>query len=163
VVKILKNTIIILGFPGVGKTTYSKNTQLDVSDSDSSLFSWSDSTKTERHEDWPENYHQHIKSLIGIKDVIFVSTHKEVRDMLLQDKDLERRCYTIIPDGFEFRKYMDNYTNRGNDVRFLSLMEQKWDAFRDDAFKNGVGVRIILKPNQYIDDEIIKRLTAKEC
>lgn len=55
-------------------------------DSDSSNFSWvkdenGNNTK-ERNPEFPKNYIEHIKSNIGKVDVIFVSSHKVVREAL---------------------------------------------------------------------------------
>lgn len=157
-----KNTIIVLGFPGTGKSTFCENTDMDVSDSDSSLFSWQDITNRIRHPEWPDNYIEHIKSLIGTCDVIFVSTHKEVRRALAVDPALERRCYTVIPSYESLPVYVENYTGRGNSLDFVQFMADNWEALRDDTFRHGVGRRIILKPGEYIGDELMGRLTAKE-
>ena len=157
-----KNTIIILGFPGTGKTRFAQTTSLDVSDSDSSMFSWSDDTKTTRHPDWPANYKAHIAGLIGAKDVIFVSTHAEVREMLRSDKELERRCFTVLPEGDRYSEFIANYLARGNNARFIALMQDKWEDFRSDAFKNGAGCRVLLPRGRYIDNELVSELSAAE-
>lgn len=157
-----KNTIIILGFPGIGKTRFSQTTTLDVADSDSSMFSWVDDTKTQRHPDWPVNYKSHISELIGNKDIIFVSTHHEVREMLRSDKALERRCFTVLPEADRYVEFMRNYEERGNDVRFIALMQDKWECFRSDALKHGVGRCVLLPYGRYIDDELISRLSTYE-
>lgn len=155
-------TLIILGFPGTGKSTFTKTTNLRVSDSDSSLFSWKDISKKERHPDWPNNYKKHIKSLIGDVDIIFVSTHSEVREMLRSDKLLAKRCITVIPDGEDFELYMDNYKNRGNDKSFLDLMSKNWYNFRRDTFENGVGRRRILRSGEFINEEFVRIFWLKE-
>ena len=85
-----KDTIIISAFPACGKTWCVENLKdkFDMSDSDSSNFSWvynkteDGTTIKERNPEFPKNYIDHIKSLIGEKDFIFVSSHDVVRKVL---------------------------------------------------------------------------------
>ena len=70
-----KQTIIISGFPGIGKShLYDRG--WDALDSDSSHFSWvkdSEGKNTkERHPDFPNNYMEHIKNNLGKYYYIFV-------------------------------------------------------------------------------------------
>jgi hypothetical protein len=71
----MKKTIIVSAFPGTGKTYCWVNTDLDVIDSDFSTFAKSD---------FPNNYIKHIKSKIGTKDIILVSSHSIVREALVK-------------------------------------------------------------------------------
>ena len=69
------SAILISAFPGMGKS-YAYNELKDkirVLDSDSSKFDKSD---------FPRNYIEHIKNNIQNQDIIFISSHKEVRDAL---------------------------------------------------------------------------------
>lgn len=79
-----KITKVISGFPGAGKSYFATHcgSNLVVQDSDSSQFSWI--RPGERHPDFPQNYIQHIKDLLGTADIIFVSSHKEVRAALVE-------------------------------------------------------------------------------
>ena len=72
-------TKVYSAFPGCGKTTYFKNTDNNVLDSDSSTFD-------KRH--FPGNYLDHIeRSLEDLNvDKILVSSHKDVRDGLVRRK-----------------------------------------------------------------------------
>lgn len=64
----MKETTIISGFPGIGKSYFFRNQEYNnrtVLDSDSSEFSWvkdenGNNTK-ERNPDFPSNYIDHIK------------------------------------------------------------------------------------------------------
>ena len=72
----MRKTVIILGFPAVGKSRLKemfKNSNIKVVDSDSSMFDKSD---------FPANYMRHIESLIGNVHIIMVSTHDTVREAL---------------------------------------------------------------------------------
>ena len=88
-------TAIISVFPGCGKSYfYNKyngeicagRTPWKILDSDSSEFSWikdeNECNTKERSPNFPNNYIQHIKDNIGKVDIIFVSSHKEVRKAL---------------------------------------------------------------------------------
>mgnify|MGYP000294488544 CR=1 FL=1 len=55
-------TRIISAFPATGKSFYFKHTGLEVLDSDSSLFSWSEPEV--RNPEFPQNYINHITFLI---------------------------------------------------------------------------------------------------
>ena len=73
------NTKIIAGFPGIGKTYLYNLIQKDTTkrfsaiDSDSSTFD---------KKDFPKNYMEHILGNVGKVDLIFISSHKEIRDAL---------------------------------------------------------------------------------
>ena len=76
-------TIVVSGFPGVGKSYYVNYgegsdymPQGFAIDSDSSTFDKSN---------FPKNYIEHIKENIGKVKIIFVSSHKEVRDALVKN------------------------------------------------------------------------------
>lgn len=154
-----QDTLIIAGFPGVGKSHFHKNNLGDlglVSDSDSSLFSkklemtmiepdgeikagvgnrtlpYTRDRKFEEipNPDFPQNYIDHIKSKIEEgKKLIFVSTHKQVIDALIE-ADLE---FTIVyPDRSLLVPYLDRYIQRNSSGSFIKLIMDKWDSFIDD-------------------------------
>lgn len=82
-------TVIVSAFPACGKSWVFENQDklsLKVADSDSSKFSWvldEEGLSTgARNQDFPTNYIEHIKSLVGEVDYILVSSHQEVRDAL---------------------------------------------------------------------------------
>ena len=101
----MKKTKIISAFPACGKTyAFEKLNEngYEILDSDSSKFSWMDVVDKVyemknrgkelqrryikvRNPEFPSNYIQHIKENIGKADYIFVSSHKEVRDALIQN------------------------------------------------------------------------------
>lgn len=118
-------TKIVSGFPGIGKSTIFKNfPHIKCVDSDSSQFSWS--SPGIRHSDFPNNYIDHIKSLIGKVDFIFVSTHQVVRKAL-QDNNL---LYWLVYPNVELKEqYIKNYIGRGNDDKFVSMMKNNFEKF----------------------------------
>lgn len=116
-----KDAIIISAFPGTGKTYYYKNTRkVIVMDSDSSKWP---------KEGFPENYIKHIKENINSVDVIFVSTHKEVRDAMSR-KGLE---FMLVYPNRDLRdEYMMRYLDRGSDVAFVKLLYINWNKWLDE-------------------------------
>ena len=116
----MKETTIISGFPGVGKTEFFKDQKYHgrvCLDSDSSEFSWvkdenGNNTK-ERNPEFPKNYIEHIKSNIGKVDVIFVSSHKVVREALEKEG---LNYYLVYPKREDKTEYIRRYRKRGNEV-----------------------------------------------
>lgn len=145
-------TKIIAGFPGIGKTEAVKALGDRASDSDSSQFSWTyDSHGKKRHPDFPKNYVEHIKSLIGKKEFIFVSTHKDVRDALLDN------ClffYLVYPQVTAKAEYVERYKARGNDEKFISFVEREWEEWIRQLDEVGQGCHKIKMLNPYLMDEM---------
>jgi len=121
-------TRIISGFPGIGKSYYHKKYPKTTLDSDSSWFSWirKPDGKKVRDPDFPNNYIKHIKENIGKYEFIFVSTHKEVRDVLKEN------CiffYLVYPDRDQKERFLKLYTERGSDKDFIKLLSDNWDIW----------------------------------
>lgn len=141
----MNESIIIFGFPGVGKSyafEHQEELGLELQDSDSSHFHWlykddefkepvlDENGKKVVHPAWPANYAQYIE-LTGREqevnpDFIFVSTHEEVMEAILA---LGFISFCIYPDINMKDKFMQLYKDRGNDERFLKLMDEKWEEF----------------------------------
>lgn len=134
-----KNTIIISAFPACGKTWCVENLKdkFDMSDSDSSNFSWvynkteDGTTVKERNPKFPKNYIDHIKSLIGKKDFIFVSSHDVVRKAL---KAEELPYFLVYPDNTGSNKCLwdERMTGRGSPNSMISFVMGNWDNFIED-------------------------------
>jgi len=106
---------------------------LKILDSDSSLFSWiydGDGNKTDqRNKDFPANYIQHIKDHLDTEDVIFVSSHKSVREAL---EKAGIPYILIYPDKSLKEEWMRRFKERGNDESFIKFQDEHWDEFIDD-------------------------------
>lgn len=112
-----KKTYIIAGFPGVGKSWLKDNYGETVSDSDSSQFDKAD---------FPNNYITHLKGLIGVKDIVLVSTHKAV----LEGLESEGIDYILCYPKRELKdEYLERYKQRGSPEGFIKLLGDKWDEF----------------------------------
>ena len=87
-------------FPGTGKSycyNNDNNPCLIILDSDSSKFDKAG---------FPENYIQHIKENIGKVDIIFISTHEEVRSALVENS----LDFTLIyPEKILKNEYIQRY------------------------------------------------------
>mgnify|MGYP003093254239 FL=1 len=134
---LLKKTKIISAFPACGKTYAFKKLNENghkVLDSDSSKFSWvitDDGTKV-RNPEFPSNYIQHIKENIGKADYIFVSSHKEVRDALIENGI----CFTLVyPDRSMKAEWIGRVFLRGSGEKFCQLIADNWDNWIDEIEK----------------------------
>lgn len=162
---------IISAFPACGKSTYYKKWSqysdqniwrkknngkpvfnskgepcgVKILDSDSSLFSWiydENGNKTDkRNPDFPNNYIQHIKEHMDTEDIIFISSHKVVRQAL------EREgipYYLIYPHKQMKEEWMTRFKNRGNDESFIKFQDEHWDEFIDDMENETFPTKIVL-------------------
>lgn len=148
----MKQTKIISGFPGVGKSTLFKyKGDILISDSDSSLFSWIEPGV--RHPDFPGNYIEHIKGKIGELDYIFVSSHDVVREAL----NKEGLDYTIVYPSKKIKdEYIQRYIDRGNNEKFVKLLESNYELFINEIERETKPKLISLKKGQYLSDVLDK-------
>lgn len=138
-----KKTLVVSAFPGCGKSHMFRNNEGKlIMDSDSSKFDKSD---------FPRNYIKHIKSNIGKADIIMVSSHKEVRDALV-DNEIE---FTLVYPKRDIKlEYIQRYKNRGNDSSFIKLLESKWNEWMDELEQQSNCKKIELEKGQYLSDVI---------
>ncbi len=137
-----KETLIISAFPGCGKSHYFRENKdkIIVLDSDSSKFDKSD---------FPRNYIQHIKENIGKADVIMVSSHKEVRDDLVQN---EIKFTLVYPDISIKDEYIQRYIDRGSPEPFINLLTKNWELWIGELNTQIGCNKIKLKEGQYLSD-----------
>lgn len=152
-----KKSIIISAFPAVGKSyLYDNQDKLNikVSDSDSSKFSWiPNTTPKERNPDFPNNYIQHIKDIKGKYDLILVSSHKNVRDSLIENN----LPFIIVYPSKELKEeYMKRYKQRGNDKQFIDMMDKNFESFVDeiDSITSPLVQKVKLTTPKYLSDVI---------
>lgn len=139
-------TKIISAFPGTGKTWFTNQDWYlgseSVSDSDSSKFP---------KDQFPQNYIEHIKSLIGVKSIVFVSSHKVVREALYE---AEIPFTLIYPDQSLKDEYIGRYYERGSAPEFLKLVSTNWDIWMQELREQKGCKRIVLKAGQFISNVI---------
>lgn len=137
-----KTTLIIAGFPGIGKSFLKKEYGELVSDSDSSKFP---------KDEFPKNYIKHINSLIGKKSIILVSTHKEVLKGL---EDAKISYILAYPREDLKNEYLRRYEERGSPAHFIELLDTNWTQFHADLKEAKPIFRMILSYDEYLKDKI---------
>lgn len=120
-------TRLICAFPGTGKSYLAKQYPWRMLDYDSSRFSWRTNSEgvKERNPDFPNNYIKHIKSLMEANryEVIFVSSHSEVRQALKENGIFFTLVYPRLQDK---SKYIKRYSDRGNTEDFIKSVSRNW-------------------------------------
>ena len=145
-------TIICAGFTGVGKSFFIKsNPNLKCMESESSNFT--DNRGTNRiliteNSEWPNNYLNHIKENIGKYDIIFVSTHKELRESLTEN-NIE--FLLVYPDISLKEEYLERYKKRGSSNDYLKLVDKNWETWINQL-ENEKCKKIVLNSNEYLSD-----------
>lgn len=156
-------TIVIAAFPGAGKSvTVADNPDLAISDSDSSNYSWKivDGVRTdERNPEFPQNYITRIKDMLddGL-DFVFVSTHKEVRKALEENKI---KYVLVYPEKECKEEYMKRFEKREDTEEFIKTISDNWDAWIDDmsveAFPK---LKMLLGGDQYLDRNMLETIAT---
>lgn len=133
----VKPTIVISAFPACGKSyiVNHNTTEYMMLDSDSMKYSWiyENGVKTDRRNpDFIKDYIAHIKENIGKVDVIFVSSHSEVRKALRDNGIL----YFMVHPSLEMKETMlTRMRVRGNDDSFIKFQEEHFEQFINDIKK----------------------------
>lgn len=132
-------TIIVSAFPGTGKTHFFENSRkLTILDSDSSKFD-------KNH--FPKNYIEHILENIGKVDVVLVSSHKIVRDALVE---AGIPFILVYPKKELKAEYIERYKQRGNLKDFVDLIEKNWDSWIDGCSGQTKCFKHQLSSNEYL-------------
>ncbi len=162
-----KRTVVVSAFPCCGKTYAFENYQNKYSmlDSDSSKFSWTyEAEKDEngnilrgikrvRNPNFPKNYIEHIKENIGKVDIIFVSSHLQVREEM--EKAGIRYC-TVYPKKEMLNEWVGRMYRRGNDESFIRFQIEHWDEFMHNITFEPYGFGICrLGNNEYLDVDFL--------
>lgn len=143
-------TLVVSGFPAVGKSRFYATSGLSVADSDSSQFSWRSPGK--RHPDFPDNYMRHIKSLLGKRDVILVSSHKDVRDALVANGI---RFTLVYPQRAIKEQYLERCRERGSDDAFVAMLDKMWDVWIGELQEQPHCEHIELGRDEYLSDVLL--------
>lgn len=113
------DTYLISAFPGCGKTVayFDLKDTIKVKDSDSSTFDKSE---------FPNNYIKAIKEDIGNYDMIFVSSHKEVRDALEEEKI---PYILFFPSVSRRTEFLENYTRRRTPPKLIQKIDEHFEEW----------------------------------
>jgi len=142
-------TKVISAFPACGKSFAVENfsDRYTMLDSDSSSFSWL--SEGVRNPNFPLNYIKHIKENIGKVDFIFVSSHKEVRNLLHEHKI---DFILVYPLKSQLNEYIKRCENRGSDEKFINFIKNNWYDFIKELDNEDVDIKIQLSENCFISD-----------
>lgn len=133
----MRETLVISAFPACGKTYAAKHLSergVDVLDSDSSKFSWitDENGNKVRNPRFIEEYIAHIKENIGKVDLIFVSSHKEVR-RAMQKNQID---YTLVrPDAELKEQWVGRCFLRGDSHEFCKNLAEHWEEWIGECKK----------------------------
>lgn len=154
----MKQTKIVSAFPCCGKThslEHNNDPSISICDSDSSLFSWildsNNETTPERNSAFPSNYIAHIKQCIGKYDVIFVSSHAEVRQALY---DAGLNFVVVAPDKSCKSEWVSRASKRVGHPLSASLMNNMYNSWIQsiEEFSQEFSVPVhTLYSGEYID------------
>ena len=153
----MKKTIVVSAFPGKGKSYMTKSSVLNITDSDSSKFSWiyKNGIKTdERNPNFIPDYIDHIKSCIksGEYDVIFVSSHEDVRRALAAAKIPYFLIYGYQSDKED---YLELYRERGNTEKFIENISSNYKKYVESMDKETFPIKIKLHAREFIDEDLV--------
>ena len=144
----------ISGFPGIGKTMYKekyagkkRNYDFKVSDSDSSKFSWM--REWIRDYRFPQNYIDHLLKIEEDYDYVFVSSHKEVRQALVDNGIF---FVLVIPHLSLKQEYLKRYKKRGSSPEFIDMMDKNWEKFILDCEAQTNCTLYELESGQFLTD-----------
>lgn len=154
-------SVIISGFPGIGKTYAAKSYPdrcVDI-DSSSSHYVMIEGCKIALP-GWVEGYVDKIKETLDScsYEYIFVSSHEEVRE------ELERRCidyFVVVPSIEDRDSYILRYLKRGSSMDFIRMLSKnysEWIRSIQSSYQgySRTGVVIQLKSGEYISDILFK-------
>ena len=147
-----KNSVIICGFPGIGKSWIKFNSILSCLQG--SVFSITDSDSSKWGKDrFPDNYINYISGNHKANPVnlLMLSTHKEVIKGLVE-KGLNPTI--VYPDRSLKDEYLDRYRNRSNKAAFVEILNSKWDDFIDDI-ESFSCPKIKLNTDEYLVDVLV--------
>lgn len=106
-----------------------------------------------RNPEFPNNYIAHIKENIGKVDIIFVSSHLQVREAM---EEAGIRFCTVYPKNEMLNEWVGRMYRRGNDDNFIKFQIEHWDEFvRNITFEpHGFGI-YRLGNNEYLDVDFL--------
>ena len=99
---------------------------------------------------------EHIKGNMGKADIIYVSSHDNVREALNKAKI----PHVLVYPSYEMKEEMvQRYIDRGSPKGFVELIKNNWDNFINGMKKDPCPNKIELKSGEFLIDVIEK---AKE-
>lgn len=136
--KHISRSLIISGFPGVGKTEFANrfkhttDNPLAVIELDSRNYS--KLPTGELHPDFPINYIEAIELASKSHDIILISSHDCVRELLI-----EKNIYHVIAFPYLGLKelYLDRYRQNGKSESEINQLNKLWRQWFDGVIRVG--------------------------
>ncbi len=151
--------MIIIGFPGIGKSTLAFNNDKFV-DLESSYFKTTDA----KNEDWVVEYCQSAVYLSLHGFIVFVSSHKAVRDYLAKIHISEPIVYIFPSKRIKeqwIKKLEDRCMNSGLDKDYRAFIRAR-DHYDDDIRElysdDGIPYKLVITDINYNLEEEIDKL-----
>jgi broad-specificity NMP kinase len=131
-------SIVISGFPGVGKSHFAKvmdeiyeihGERSIVIDHDSSSYSWikNENGQRVRNPDFPFNYVSKIKKWTNM-EIVLVSSHADVRDEMVKQKIPFILVYPADTEEMK-KEFLKRYSSRGSNNKFIELLNDNWSEW----------------------------------
>lgn len=155
--------MIIAAFAGTGKTTLAAmhpDTTIDfvcmpykyyLEQNGSGSESGKANPDNTMREEWPYNYVEAIKTILGYGKTILIPSDRRVLSHLRLVNIPYTLCY---PQRSAKDAYRQRFIDRGNTEDFLSVFIDGWDWFMDALEGTEAERRIVLEPHQYLNDVI---------
>ena len=160
----MNKTIIISGFPGIGKSYFAKNSSADLKilDLESSDYHYrrdpfgiGGPVKLEDGE-WIGRYADAICEAkefgdpeAGYYDYILISSHREIRDEL-RARGVD--FIVVIPEGRLRNEYMRRFLSRGSSMEFMKKLYEKWPEWICDILDHETLPIISIGKDEYLSD-----------
>ena len=151
--------MIIIGFPGIGKSTLALNNYKFV-DLESSYFK----TPDVRNEDWVVDYCKLAEFLSKNDNIVFVSSHKAVRDYIakMYTNELIACIFPSKRIGEQWiKKLEDRYMDSGVDKDYRAFIRAR-DHYDDDIRElyadDGIPYKWVITDINYNLEEEIEEL-----
>ena len=150
--------MIIIGFPGIGKSTLAFNNDKFV-DLESSYFKTPDA----RNDDWVVDYCKLAEFLSKNGSIVFISSHKAVRDYITNMHTNEHVACIFPSKRIKeqwIKKLEDRYMNSGLDKDYRAFIRAR-DHYDDDIRElysdDGIPYKwVITDINYNLEEEIDK-------
>lgn len=142
--------MIVIGYPGIGKSTITKD-NVGYIDYEASLF--------QKEDDWAEMYVRGAVNLSKMGNVVFVSSHKEVQDLLINCSEKVVVVYPALQlHDFWIDKLRARYDKSHSQYDYKALMRcvsnycEDILALRETGFEN----KLEIKTEEYNLEELLK-------
>ncbi len=131
-------TIVVAGFPGIGKSFLKDIGGDRVADLHHKNFD---------RDSFPENCVDYVQSLLGKAEIILTSTH---RDVLMELERVGIDYILVYPDKSLKNEYLDRYKKS----TYKDSLNRKWELFMKNMEGANPAKRIILKSGEYLKDKL---------